>query len=234
MTALMLCEPLFRYLCQLNRSANYGINPEMDNIRAKVIGILQQIAEQSGAVPELDAKFDAKSSDILNKILVYFVDATIESSDLPFANAWPRLETEIFGEQVGDQQFWHFLDHCLNDTSNSQDDLLAVYYVCIGLGFTGSHAGQPELIRSIMNKITDRLKHNDYPSLAEQDRLCPEAYTCTDHSDLVEPPPRNIMRIAILLLGAVAVLFIANIYLYHSAKSEMESALLTIKGLMGP
>lgn len=227
MTPVELCDPLFRYICRLNRSANAGVAPDMTRVRSEVIDLLNKIAELAKNDPALRDQFDEQSKGKLNQVLVYFVDSTISDGKYPFAMQWQRIEMERFGEQVGDERFWIYLDETLNEQNEAANDRLAVYYQCIGLGFTGLYAGQPEYLRSKMNQIAQRINKAYLPSDSEG-TLCPEAYEHTDRSDLIEPPAPRMIGIAIAIVGLIITLFIANVYLYHEAKSDVAEALDTI------
>ena len=46
MTLLELCEPLFQYVCRLNRSARKGATPDEETVRADLQKILADIKER--------------------------------------------------------------------------------------------------------------------------------------------------------------------------------------------
>ena len=230
MTPVELCDPLFRYICRLNRSVNAGVGPDMSRVRAELKQLLDQIASDARNDPALRDQFDEQGRGKLNQVLVYFVDSTIADSDFPFALEWERLELERYGELVGDQRFWVYLDEALGDTTESATDRLAVFYQCIGLGFTGLYAGQPEYLRSKMNQVAERIGKSYLPS-ETSGTVCPEAYQFTDKSNLIEPPAPRMIGIAIAVIGLIVTLFVANVYLYHQAKSEVAEALDTINAM---
>ena len=227
MTPAELCDPLFRYLCRLNRSVNAGVVPQLARVRTEVAALLDQIADGARADQTLHDQFDEKQKGKLNQILVYFVDSMIADSKCPFALEWPRIELERYGEQVGDERFWIYLNECLEEGTPASADRLAVYYQCIGLGFTGLYAGQPEYLRSKMADISRQIQKT-YALPDAKGTLCPEAYEHTDRSDLIEPPAPRMIGIMIAVLGLIITMFIANIYLYREARSDIANALKTI------
>lgn len=230
MTSAELCDPLFRYICRLNRSFNAGIAPDGTRVRMDLIQLLDKIAAKAQSEPNLRDQFDAESKGKLNRVLVYFVDSMITDSNCPFALSWQRIEVERYGEQVGDERFWMLLNETLEDESPAATDRLAVYYQCIGLGFTGLYTGQPEHLRSKMNQIAQRINKTHFPN-GSSGSLCPEAYEYTDRSDLIEKPPTGVMGIAIVVIGLIITLFIANVFLYHEANSELADALNKINAM---
>ena len=52
-------------------------------------------------------------------------------------------------ELAGDEKFFDLLEETLNDSSEEATEQLAVYHICMGLGFTGIYARQPEQLRKI-------------------------------------------------------------------------------------
>ncbi|XAL98985.1 DotU family type IV/VI secretion system protein [Phycisphaeraceae bacterium D3-23] len=230
MTPVELCDPLFRYICRLNRSVNAGVVPQLARVRSEVTTLLDQIADKARADQTLRDQFDEGQKGKLNQVLVYFVDSTIADSQCPFALEWPRIELDRYGEQVGDERFWIYLNECLEEGTPAAADRLAVYYQCIGLGFTGLYAGQPEYLRSKMADISRQIQ-KAYMSSDTKGTLCPEAYDHTDHSDLIEPPAPRMIGIMIAVLGLIITMFIANIYLYREARSDIANALETINAV---
>lgn len=230
MTPVELCDPLFRYVCRLNRSVNAGVDLQMARVRSDVIEILDKIAQQARNDPALRDQFDEQSRGKLNNVLVYFVDSMIAESKCTFALEWNRIETERYAEQVGDERFWNLLDETLKEDSPAANDRLAVYYQCIGLGFTGLYAGQPEYLRSKMNQIAQRINKGYFPSDASGN-MCPEAYEHTDRSDLIEPPAPRMIGVGIVVVGLIITLFIANMFLYREARSDVAEALETINSM---
>lgn len=230
MTPVELCDPLFRYICRLNRSVNAGVAPDMSRVRTELKQLLDQIANEASKDPALRDQFDISGKGKLNQVLVYFVDSTIADSDFPFALEWERLELERYGELVGDQRFWVYLDETLADNSESATDRLAVFYQCVGLGFTGLYAGQPEYLRSKMNQIAERIGKSYLPS-ETSGTVCPEAYQFTDKSNLIEPPAPRMIGVAIAVAGLILTLFVANVYLYNQAKGDLAEALQTINAM---
>jgi hypothetical protein len=59
-------------------------------------------------------------------------------------------------------------------------------------------------------------------------RLCPESYQNVNTADLIQPPGRSLVMIAIALVGLVVVLFATNAYLYRSSSSELRESLTEI------
>lgn len=220
MTLLDLCEPLFLYICRLNRSARKGVSYEYNRVRVEIQTIFKELKKRAAADPKLNAQF-AK----VELPLIFFVDSMIADSSLGFAGEWHdnRLAYQR-NELAGDERFWVLLDEELADRSAEAAERIAVFYNCIGLGFVGDHIGEPEELRNKMSQCAARLA--GIIDLDEEDeRICPEAYHHLNTSVLFQPPGTKLLGIGITLVGLVIVLFVANIILYDRASRRLVRSL---------
>ena len=220
MTLLELCEPLLLYLCRLNRSARKGGGAlEYNRVRGEIEGHFKEMKANADTEPGLVGQYEK-----VEEVLVFFVDSVVADSSLPFREQWHnnRLAYQR-NELAGDEKFWDLLDETLQDSSSEATERLAVFYTCIGLGFTGFNAGQPELLRKKMLQCSARLRQ--LMDKDEESRICAEAYEHTDGRDLIEPPGAKLLGIAIALVGLVIVLFVANIYLFKVTSEDLVNAL---------
>jgi len=220
MKLLDLCEPLFQYICRLNRSARKGGNYELSQVQSEIKGFLAEA--RSKAV-------GANLSEAYEKIelpLMFFCDFMIKESALPWAREWHELAFERH-EMAGDEKFFDLLEETLKDKSPSANERLAVFYTCMGLGFTGWYTGQPEYLRRKMKEIAARLQAAG--QFSETQRICADAYEKVDTRDLVEPPGTKLIGIAIALVGLILVLFFTYGWLYHDSSSKLLQALKTVE-----
>lgn len=216
MTLLEVCEPLFQYICRLNRSSRKSVPMDPDRTRGEIEALLSDIRSAAGAEPGVGALYEQ-----VELPLIFFVDYMIKESDLSFAGVWEEMAKQR-GELAGDEKFFDLLEGALEDRSTSSD-VLAVYYTCMGMGFAGWYAGQPEYLRAKMQQLSARIR--DHAETDEAARICPEAYEHVDTSDLVQPPGRSLVGIAILLIGTVLVLFATNVWMYRAFSKDLNSAL---------
>lgn len=216
MTLLELCEPLFLYVCRLSRSARKNVPLDAGRVRSEIERLFEDMRSAARAEPGLEP--------LLRQVelpLIFFVDFMIKESDLAFAGTWEEMAKER-GELAGDEKFFDLLEQALEDRSTSSQ-VLAVYYTCIGLGFSGWYAGQPEYLRSKMQQLAGRIR--EWADMDETARICPEAYEHVDTSDLIEPPAPKLTGIAIVLVGAVGVLIAANYFLYRGVSRRLSAEL---------
>lgn len=217
MTLVEHCEPLFLYVCRINRAARSGLRPEAATVRAEVKAILADLKAKAATDRNLVTQFDR-----IELVLMYFVDSVIPECLGPAARGWRSLQEERTGESVGDQKFFELLEETLREGGEAATERLAVFYTCIGLGFTGWYTGQPEYLRKKMLEISARIR-----GMVDADhaaRICPEAYEHVNTSNLVVTPGRGLVGIGI----AVAVLFVtvcvANVVLYVQSEGALRRA----------
>ncbi|MDT8302282.1 MAG: DotU family type IV/VI secretion system protein [Sedimentisphaerales bacterium] len=220
MTLLELCEPLFQYMCRLNRLARSGSALEMDLVRNDIKKIFEAMRAESLNIAELISQYEK-----IELPLLFFVDFTIKESKLKFAYDWYELGRER-NELAGDEKFFDLLDENLEDTSGAATERLVIFYTCIGLGFTGVYTGQPESIKRLMSKISARI--SGMIDADEKSYICPEAYENVDARDFVEPPSTRLVGIGITLIGLIVVWSIAYFCLLKWTLDDVSNSLDTI------
>jgi type VI protein secretion system component VasF len=222
MTLPELCEPLFHYVMRLSRSARKGSAHQMAVVRSEVKAQLAEIRSRA----EQDVNV-AGSFEKIELALVFFVDFMIRASSLPFALDWKDLALEQ-GELAGDEKFHVLLNETLKDPSKAAAERLAVFYTCMGLGFTGAPGGipaEPEYLRKKMAECAARLR--DIMDVEAVARLCPDAYV-VNTINMTQPPGKWLLGISIALVGLIVVLLVANFCLYRQTVGKLAADLSKI------
>ena len=222
MKLLEIYEELFQYICRLNRAAKTQVHPEFARVRVEIKDLLEQAVR-------------AASSDVrlLNQVkrmelsLVFFVDYIVCTSRLKFANQWAekRLAQER-NELAGDERFFDFLEEDLKDTSEEAAERLAVFYVCLGLGFMGMYQSQPDQIRRYMEQIFPRVRQwidND-----PRTKISEEAYKYTDTRVLTEPPSKKIILVTLAFIFVSLSVLVVYYGLYGKAVEQLRRSVNTI------
>ena len=219
-----LYEPLFEYICVLSRIAGKpgGEKIEFNALMGTIQGHLESITRNAQANTLL-----ALQVKKLEMATIFFVDSMIAESKLPCAAQWHqnRLAYEK-DELAGDEKFFDFLDENLNDPSQEATERLVILYVCLGLGFTGWYASQPEYLRKKMETITKRISGAMEPDPAA--RICPEAYQYLDTRNLIERPTIKIGAIALIFLALSLIVLAVNIYLFKTGSVGLAQSLQEI------
>jgi type VI secretion system protein ImpK len=248
---LDLYEPLFQYLCRLNRigrvassgaaggsgetvfmtrgssaassSAPRGLQLHYQTVRSEITAMLKEVQRQ--------AEPDYKLRDQVQKLelpIKFFIDSYIVESKLPFAKEWNdnRLAYD-HNELAGDEKFFDIVEDTLRDKSAEASERLAIYYVCFGVGFTGAFGSQVELLRKTMNDIAPRIQ-----PLLEGDRLgrfCDEAYAAVDTTNLIEPESNYLAVLGIVFACFTIAALVAFVLLYSEASRSLNTALDQVK-----
>jgi len=227
-----LCEPLFQYICQLNRigrlshagkaAQTYGL----ERTRGRIEAIFEDMKSRASSDPRLSDQF-AK----VELVLMFFVDFMVRESWLDFAKDWTELAAER-SEFAGDEKFFDLLEETLADPSEAASERLVIFYDCMGIGFTGIYAGQPEMLRKLMGQCFVRVRQ--WLRAEETPRISPEAYEHIDERDLVTPPGTKLFGMALALVVLTIVLVLANLFAYGWAQGDLRSALKTINSQPKP
>lgn len=210
MTLFDLYEPLFQDICILNRIARKGSNEaiELATLRPEIIALLEGINKRAQAEPLL-----ALQAGKLETSITFFVDSIIAESNLRCAGQWHKERLAYAqNELAGDEKFFDLLDETLNDPSPEATERLVIFYVCLGLGFTGWYANQPEYLRRKMETIAKRIGVEGLERVAH---ICPEAYKYVDSRNLIEPASSKIGAIALAFLALTLVALAVNFYLFR-------------------
>ncbi len=222
MTLQELTEPLFAYVCRLNRSARKGLTVDHERTRGEIRMMLNDMRTKANETPGLSEQFEKTFLP-----LVFFVDFMIKESELPFAMSWELMAAE-HNELAGDDKFFDMLDEELSDNRPGAAERLTIYYSAMGLGFTGWYKDNPEALRKKMLEVSSRI--GQYMDSDPSSKICPSAYENVNQSDLIQPPGASLAGVGIAVAGLVLVLVIANIYLYYSSQTSLKEALNTITG----
>lgn len=219
MNLLELCEPLFQYVCILNRAGRKGGNLDFNTVHTRVKGVLDDLRGKASLDPRLKPQYQK-----IEHALIFFVDFMVAESGLSFARKWndDRLAYS-FNELAGDEKFFDLFDETAKEPGEEAAERLAIYYTCIGLGFTGWYAGQPEYLRKRMLEIAPRLRH-----LIESDstlRVCPEAYENIDTRNLIQPPSSKMVVIAIIFVVFMLTTLACNFFMFQKASEQLTDSL---------
>jgi type IV/VI secretion system ImpK/VasF family protein len=214
-----LCEPLFQAVCRLNRMGRKGSSTDYPTARSEVLTLFEQMQQKS--------KGDLALSEQYRRVempLIFFVDSMIAESTLRFAAEWNRNRLAYErNELAGDEKFFDLLDETLKETRDGADERLAVFYTCMGLGFSGWYSGQPEYLRKKMMEIAPRVR--TYVDADETGLITPDSYQHTNTMNLPMPMAASLVPLLIILGGLFLVVGGVNIYSFRSASKELNAAL---------
>lgn len=216
------CEPLFQAVCRLNRMGRKGSSTDYSVARAEISDLFEKLS--------VGSRTDIGLSEQYRKVelpLIFFVDSMIVESALPYAQQWDRDRlAKARKELAGDEKFFDLLEDTLQEDSDAAAERLAVFYTCIGLGFTGWYAGQPEYLRKKMLEIAPRVKQ--FVDADESGLITPESYKHTNTSNLPMPMAASLVPLLIILTGTLVMVLVVNIFMFRSTSEELSQVLDTI------
>jgi type VI secretion system protein ImpK len=223
MNLLELTEPLFQFVCRLNRVARKNAPSDYEAVRAEIRGLFESMAGKSRSDHQLATQYQK-----VELPLIYFVDSVIADSRLHYAMEWNqnRLAYER-QELAGDQHFYELLDESLAERGEEAAERLAVFYTCLGLGFVGWNTGQPEVIKRKMVELAPRIRN--FVESDDSAKICPDAYKHTNTANLPLPVGTKLLGIVILFVGLVLVVAVANIILFQESSSNLYQALDSVR-----
>jgi type VI protein secretion system component VasF len=224
MTLIELCEPLFQYVCKLNRLGRAGGGAGARQVRDEIKGLIADIKTRA------DREGLGGAFDKIELPLIFFADHMVRESRLSAMwgsqGGWKNL-AEDRREMAGDERFWDLLEETLLESGDSANQRLAVFHAMIGLGFTGIYMNQPDHLRKKMREIAARVR-----GLSESDqtgRITPDAYENVDTRVLTQPPARKIVGFVIGLVGMIAVLVVSYVVTFRSVTGQLNDKLAEIK-----
>jgi hypothetical protein len=217
MTLLELCEPLFQYVCKLNRVARKGGMVDAAEARAQIKAIFADLKAKADSTQGVGPQYER-----VELPLIFFADFMVRECGLSWASGWKNLAYDR-REMAGDEKFFELLEETLVESGESANHRLAIFYTCIGLGFPGLYTGQPEALRRKMNELAVRLR-----GMIDTDqvgRICPEAYENIDTRMLTQPPARSLMGLGIAAALMVVVVLATYFVLFRQNSKKLIDAL---------
>jgi len=225
LTLIELCEPFFQYVCMLNRIARNpgGENMAYEPLRKLIVEMIEGMEKQAESDYRLKTQFA-----LVKMPLIFFVDSMIAESKLTLAPQWHKNRLAYdYNELAGDEKFFDLLDETLKQTGDDTDERLFIFYTCLGLGFTGWYAGQPEYLRKKMLDVARRVPR-ELIDTQHNARICPEAYEHLDTRNLVEAPGLKLATMGIFFAGLFVIVMALNFYLFRTASTGLSESLRII------
>lgn len=251
MTLIELADPIFQYMCRLNRvarcaggaggtrtgetsffsasgpaagvpAAARSSSLDYATVRGQIKGLLEDFRQKSAG----DARL-AEQARKMELPLLFFIDSMISESRLPFAGDWNQARLAYDrNELAGDDKFFELLEETLRDNSEEASERLAIFYTCLGLGFTGIYFRQPEYLRKTMLTIAPRIRQ-----VMEADhsaKICPENYENIDTRNLVQTPGGGLALIGAIFACFVLAAIASYYFIYRETSDNLSGALSQI------
>ena len=222
MNLVTLCEPLFQYICLINRMGRKGAGSDYSSVRLAVKDVFDQMAAKAGREVALSSQYSKVELPLL-----FFVDSMLAEGPWPWAAEWNRNRLAYERDELaGDEKFFDLLEQTQAETGEGADERLTIFYTCIGLGFSGWYVGQPEYLRRKMNDLLPRVR--SFIDADEAGLITPDTYQHTDTSNLPLPMSASVVPVLIAILGCILLVGVTNFYLFRLSSQDLNRALDTI------
>ena len=225
---LGLVEPILRYVAEQHRIVRGGGTVAFSRVRDEVGHLFKDLEREAAEDRGLNAQFKE-----IQLPLLWYVDYWFGTShSFPqVRNEWNNDRLSARDEQnlIGDEAFFDWLRRLLQEEeSPGTNELLAFYYVSLGLGFRGKYRETgmaPEQVRRDSEAIND-LMLKMYPRVKEYVDAAPASEITPEHridkTDFIRPVREKPMAIFLAILTFFALMPMGYFYLYGDRKATLE------------
>lgn len=211
-----LCRPIILYMCELWSFKVREIEPNEDKIINDINLMLNEIKDKCYSNPML-----AQDFSYIQKPLIFFIDYTIKEGNFSFSKKWKNLSRK-YEELSGDDKFFDMLDLNLNDPMG--DNRLELFYLFMGLGFSGRYKNDINEIEHRMKQCIVKMPHGVN---INTDKITPIDV------DLMPKPTKNRQIIPAYIIAFI-VLIVAlgvNYYVFDENIKPVENTIINAVNL---
>lgn len=227
-----ICWPVFDVLIGFDRQVRSGEAPDAEQVRYELVHALGDAEDLARRDPTADRLWERR----VKQMLVYLIDYKLLNSEWPGREYWWnhlfQTDPEILGEieALGGEKFFQECDEVQKDYDLASSrhradaaelgDLLALYYICLRLGFKGRYHDQPQELAEYTRRLFTRL-----PAYARtrETRIFGDQYNPVIRP---RPVPPGMAVTMLLLIAVVVVVAIGTSFrlAWKSATKEIQDA----------
>jgi type IV/VI secretion system ImpK/VasF family protein len=209
-----LCEPLFVYVCFLNKCGREKKDISFITAQNKIDDLLTELHSNLTHGTNKWRQFSK-----IELPLLFFIDSIICESDVSFAEEWDKNRLAYSrGEMTGDKKFFDVLEELFNEYSVDADKCITFFYTCIGLGFTGIYKDNSEKIKYYLDRITTRIPGLDDENIPQIQK---EVFSNVDHRNLQSKDWLTLTRIVVITIILVIAFISFNVFLFFEAVNPL-------------
>ena len=234
-----VCEPVFLYLCELNRLRREGISGnssavKFGAVRHRIEKLLTDCEQAGRASNHLEQQWKA-----IERPFNCFIDSMVEDifgprsgeeEALPAAMEWgeQRLAEQKFGIVNGNNEYFKYLQEDLGLKDNDEDarERLEFHYACLGLGFVGKYQGDPDGLAVCKQEVAGRVQH--LLRGGADVVFAPQAYEHVNPARLNLQPEPVIWGVVLVTVAVLLFFFVATAWLYKDSARGLEKAVQVI------
>ena len=202
-------DPIFLYVCKLNRIANSGGEMSFNAVRSDVITLLNEARAKASRNKALSDKFAS-----ISRPLLMFIDFMSVDSGINFALEWN--ENPLLNEfnASGGTDFRECAKSALKHETD--EDILRFYFTCIGLGCGDKDNELLELSHALKNKAKIYA--------AKDGRITQAAYDNVDASNFVKPVKAKLWMICSVFIIFMVSVVASLAFMYRESSAGIVNA----------
>jgi type IV/VI secretion system ImpK/VasF family protein len=150
LTLFELARELFTYLVRFREKAPSTSAPPLPEVRRDLLGIFARMDNQAKRDPLLIEPYHQ-----VHYALVALADEIVLTSGWEHSPAWRQalLEERFYNTQQAGRQFFELA----NKLENAPQDVVAIFYLCLALGFSGRYAPADHELAEVKERLLARL-----------------------------------------------------------------------------
>lgn len=136
--------------------ANRQVAADADSFRAQIRHLLSAADRDARA-----QGYDGDSVRLAIYAYIAFLDESVLNSSQPMFASWAQqpLQEAVFGDHIAGENFFRHLGELLARQDSEQlADLLAVFQLCLLLGFRGKYASNPAGLQSVTGMVGEKIR----------------------------------------------------------------------------
>jgi type IV/VI secretion system ImpK/VasF family protein len=168
LTLFELARELFTYLVRFREKASSTAAPPLPEVRRDLLGVFARMDNQAKRDPLLMEPYHQ-----VHYALVGLADEVVLTSGWEHSPAWRQalLEERFYNSQEAGSRFFVLA----NNLDHAPQDVVAIFYLCLALGFSGRYAPADPELAEVKDKLLARLPSKprimeEPPSTRSQDR----------------------------------------------------------------
>ncbi len=209
MTLNEAIEPIFLYVCKLNRIANNDGEMSFNVVRSDIINLLDDARAMTSKNKILSDKFTA-----ISRPLLMFIDFMIVDSGVNFALEWNNSPLLSEFNAVDGMDFRQCAKNALD--YESDEEILRFYFTCIGLGYGGGNSELLDLFVGLRNKAKIYA--------AKDGRITQSAYDNIDESNFIKPLGTKLWLICLVFVIFMISVVASLAFMYKESSAGIVNA----------
>ena len=217
-----------------NRAAEENITSQAyQELTAQTVNqaLLSALEEQALEAERSGGAFAYEVYREAQYVFAALADEVFLNLDWSGSKEWPLLESKLFQTHIAGELFFEKLDRLLHRRDPAYQDLAAVFFMALALGFKGKFRGTENsaYLDRYRQELFLMIFHQPPHLLGEDIRLFPQSYlhTLREGNKKKLPDPRNWLM---LIPAVVLVWLLLSTVMWRGLTHRIDSAICRING----